>query len=34
MVHISDVSKYVAVGRAREEHKAVRIQMDVTSTWH
>jgi hypothetical protein len=34
MVHISDVSKHVAVSRAREERKAVRIQMDATSTWH
>jgi hypothetical protein len=34
MVHILDVSKLVAVSRAREERKAVRIQMDETSTWH
>jgi hypothetical protein len=34
MVYISDVSKHVAVSRAREERKAVRIQMDPTSTWH
>jgi len=34
MVHILDVSKHVAVSCAREERKAVRIQMDKTSTWH
>jgi len=34
MVYISDISKHVAVSRTREERKAVRIQMDTTSTWH
>jgi hypothetical protein len=33
MVHISDVNKHVAVRCAREERKAVRIQMDAISTW-
>jgi len=34
MVYISEISKHVAVSRTREERKAVRIQMDTTSTWH